>query len=426
MFYEFQKKMSNPEKPKLAPVIHERPKMPARTWSALRSHIITERRKKQEEEGKLEEEERMKREREHKKKQQANNLEETKEQISLLEEKLTNLKEEKHQLFLTLKKVLNEDDVRRRKESSEMAVLYPQHPTVFPMSGHVAPSSNSALASRYMQPVPQSRQSVYMKPSGHGLPPVPPAQPIKRQRTPSPSPPASIAQPYYQATHLATSQSRVPSSIYGAPSPSYSMSGGYQFAPTTTQAGQGGRDLLREAVSHGLGPGARDLLQSMGARERDILGSLGQRERELLATMGGQGRDLLAGMGGIDRDMFTQAMSGGGRELVSQAMLGGTRDILAQSMAGPSSGKEEDAYARYLASFQQQLDPAGPKTAISELERAKAMSMLGEMDRARLAMSLSQAQSLPRGVSAGYYTHAGQGGAEQGERGPGPAYQGVR
>ena len=45
--------MSNPEKPKLAPVIHERPKMPARTWSALRSHIIAERRKKQEEEERL-------------------------------------------------------------------------------------------------------------------------------------------------------------------------------------------------------------------------------------------------------------------------------------------------------------------------------------------------------------------------------------
>ena len=112
-------------------------------------------------------------------------------------------------------------------------------------------------------------------------------------------------------------------------------------------------------------------------------------------------------------------------ELVSQSMLAGSRDILAQSMAGATSGKEEDAYARYLASFQQQLDPAGPKTAMSELERAKAMTMLGEMDRARLAMSLSQAQSLPRGVPSGYYTHAAQGSGDQGDR-PGPAYQGGR
>jgi len=357
--------MSNPEKPKLAPVIHERPKMPARTWSALRSHIISERRKKQEKEGKMEEEERLKREREHKKKQQANNLEETKEQITLLEEKLTNLKEEKHQLFLTLKKVLNEDDVRRRKESSEMAVLYPQHPTGFPLTGHVAPSSNPALGSRYMQPISQGRQAVYMKPGGPVLPPVPPALPIKRQRTPSPTP----HQPYYQATHLTTVQGRVTSSGYSAPSPSYSMSGGYNFTPSSSQASGGGRDLLREAVSHGLGPGARDLLQSMGAREREILGTLPHRE-----------------------------------------LLGG---VLPHGVVG---GKEEEAYARYLLSFQQQLDPAQSKSVMSELERAKAMTMLGEMDRARLSLSMSQAPALP---SSGYYTQS-----SGGEPGPAPAYPG--
>lgn len=421
--------MSNPEKPKLAPVIHERPKMPARTWSALRGHIIGERRKKQEEEGKLEEEQRMKKEREHKKKQEANNLEETKEQITLLEEKLTSLKEEKHQLFLTLKKVLNEDDVRRRKESSEMAVLYPQHQAVFPLTGHVAPSSNSAISSRYMQPGQQSRQSLYMKPAGHGLPPVPPAQPLKRQRTPSPAPPppVSLGQPvsYYQPSHLPTTHT-----LYGTPTPSY------HYTPASTGVQTGGRDLLREAVTQGLGPGmgAREILQGMGARERELLGSLGQRERELLASMGGQGRDLLAGMGAVDRDMFTQGMTGGGREqLVSQAMAGGARDLLAQSMAGVTGAKEDDTYARYLASFQHQLEAAGSKT---DLDRAKALAMQGEMERARLAMSLSQAQpvslplSLPRGVTSGYYTHAAQGSGgpshEQGERGKAAAFQGGR
>ena len=34
------------EKPKTAPVIHERPKMPRATWEALRNHIIKERRRK--------------------------------------------------------------------------------------------------------------------------------------------------------------------------------------------------------------------------------------------------------------------------------------------------------------------------------------------------------------------------------------------
>merc|ERR1712058_163348 len=64
------------EKPKVVPIIHERPKMPAKTWSALRAHIQAERKKKREEEGKQKEEERLKRERESKKKQEANNLEE--------------------------------------------------------------------------------------------------------------------------------------------------------------------------------------------------------------------------------------------------------------------------------------------------------------------------------------------------------------
>lgn len=41
-------------------------------------------------------------------------LGETREQISTLESELSQLKDEKHQLFLQLKKVLNEDDNRRR------------------------------------------------------------------------------------------------------------------------------------------------------------------------------------------------------------------------------------------------------------------------------------------------------------------------
>ena len=61
------------------------------------------------------------------KKQEATSLEETKEQIVELEKKLTNLKDEKHMLFLTLKKVLNEDDSRRRRDD-EMYGAAPQHP----------------------------------------------------------------------------------------------------------------------------------------------------------------------------------------------------------------------------------------------------------------------------------------------------------
>ena len=52
-------------------------------------------------------------------------LGETRDQISQLEVRLAQLKDEKHQLFLQLKKVLNEDDNRRRqlvKESKYVCI----------------------------------------------------------------------------------------------------------------------------------------------------------------------------------------------------------------------------------------------------------------------------------------------------------------
>jgi len=207
------------DKQKTAPVIHERPKMPRATWEALRNHIMEERRRKQEEEGKAEEYERQKKERENKKMLEATSLGETKEQIAKLEEKLTSLKEEKHQLFLTLKKVLNEDETRRRKETSEMNILYPQHGAManFPLSGHVA-QNNVAM---YLHP--QSRQpAMYLKP--HSLPAgqLPP-QAIKRQRTPSPP---------RTAAHYRGSGRTGTSSVYGHPAasgaPIYSSSS-YHF-----------------------------------------------------------------------------------------------------------------------------------------------------------------------------------------------------
>ena len=44
--------------------------------------------------------------------------------------------DDKHQLFLTLKKVLNEDETRRRKETDEMNIMYGTHSTpVLPIAG---------------------------------------------------------------------------------------------------------------------------------------------------------------------------------------------------------------------------------------------------------------------------------------------------
>lgn len=46
-------------------------------------------------------------------------LSETREQISALEGRLNELKDEKHQVFLQLKKVLNEDEIRKRQLMSQ-------------------------------------------------------------------------------------------------------------------------------------------------------------------------------------------------------------------------------------------------------------------------------------------------------------------
>lgn len=285
---------STMDKPKTTPVIHERPKMPKATWEALRNHIIKGRRRKQEEEGKAEEYERQKKERENKKMLEATTLGETKEQISKLEEKLTNLKEEKHQLFLTLKKVLNEDETRRRKETNEMNILYPQHGTpVFPLSGHVA-QNNPQLAAMYLHP--QSRQpTMYLKP--HTLPPaMPPAQPIKRQRTPSPprSQLTTLASTYFRSVPI-TSHGRVgTSSVYGHPAatasgaPIYAMSSsssGFHF-PTQGTSTQAREDERKQPVylSHQAAVGARYVtslhqqLEAVNAKS-----SISERERGRIA-----------------------------------------------------------------------------------------------------------------------------------------------
>lgn len=73
------------------------------------------------------ENERQRKERERQQKQDVMTLGETREQISQLEQRLAQLKDEKHQLFLQLKKVLNEDDNRRRqlvKESKYEFLIY--------------------------------------------------------------------------------------------------------------------------------------------------------------------------------------------------------------------------------------------------------------------------------------------------------------
>ena len=68
--------------------------------------------------------ERQRKERERQQKQDSMTLSETREQVLKLDTHLTELKEEKHQLFLQLKKVLNEDETRRRQLMNKEARYY--------------------------------------------------------------------------------------------------------------------------------------------------------------------------------------------------------------------------------------------------------------------------------------------------------------
>ena len=133
-------------------------------------------------------------EREQKKKQEALTLEETKEQIANLEHKLNQYKTEKHELFHTLKKVLHDDETRRRAKEAP-------HPNI------------------YMQPAVRPQGGIYMKPHPQLLitSQQPPQQTVKRQR--SPSPPRSGIPAAYFRNPVGPSGSKYPvTTAYSAPS----------------------------------------------------------------------------------------------------------------------------------------------------------------------------------------------------------------
>lgn len=120
-----------PPQPPAQPVV--KTEKEEQLWNALKRHIMREReRKKQELEAEVEEE-RLRKEREAREKQDVMTLGETKEQIQMLEKQLQELRNEKQQLFLQLKKVLNEDDNRKRqmKESVEMFAIHNPQPQIF-------------------------------------------------------------------------------------------------------------------------------------------------------------------------------------------------------------------------------------------------------------------------------------------------------
>ncbi|XP_062341620.1 G protein pathway suppressor 2 isoform X4 [Osmerus eperlanus] len=120
--------MLAPSIPTIMPALLERPKLTNAMARALHKHIMRERDRKRQEEEEVDKmmEQKLKEEEERKRKKEMEermSLEETKEQIMKMGEKLQGLQEEKHQLFLQLKKVLHEEEKRRRKEQSDMTTL---------------------------------------------------------------------------------------------------------------------------------------------------------------------------------------------------------------------------------------------------------------------------------------------------------------
>ncbi|XP_037953667.1 early nodulin-75 [Teleopsis dalmanni] len=151
---------------------------------ALKTFILQERRRKKEEiEAKLEEE-RIRKEREARQRENDMTLEDTRGQISKLDEKLTELRNQKQQLFLQLKKVLNEDENRKKQQKdNEMLALQAQQANPPPQQ-----------FSTPMVRVQHQQMPILQKPVGN--------QPVKRVR--SPSPPSH--QTYYKGPNYAQSK----------------------------------------------------------------------------------------------------------------------------------------------------------------------------------------------------------------------------
>ncbi|XP_066590135.1 G protein pathway suppressor 2 [Prorops nasuta] len=168
------------------------PQRSEQMWQALKTHITRERKRKKQEQEQDAEEERQRKERERQQKQDVMTLGETREQISNLEKELSQLKDEKHQLFLQLKKVLNEDDNRRRliKDNSVCSDVLSSvggYPTTGPRVVHP----------QLFLPIPRSSSPIYKVTLAAPTHQLMPNCPVKRSHSPSPPPTASPYHPGY-------------------------------------------------------------------------------------------------------------------------------------------------------------------------------------------------------------------------------------
>ncbi|XP_064483942.1 G protein pathway suppressor 2-like [Ornithodoros turicata] len=202
------------------PALIERPKMSLQMWAALKAHIMRERERKKQEQEADEAIERLRREQEQKRKQDQMTLEEIKDQVVQSEKKLKELKDEKHQLFMQLKKVLHEDETRRRaliKEANEMAAAsqaYASHQGIAVTQPQSLYIQNVGRTPVLYKMTPQTNNSLH-------------SVSLKRPLTPSPPPPhaTSAYQPQYtykaQVTAFGPKLIPYPSSVAQQATPVY-------------------------------------------------------------------------------------------------------------------------------------------------------------------------------------------------------------
>ncbi|XP_065284638.1 uncharacterized protein [Dermacentor albipictus] len=227
------------------PVPVEHPKMNPAMWAALKKHIMRQREKQKQEQEADAATERRRGERGSKRPQDEMTLEEVREELQQMEKKLAALKEEKHKLFVQLKKVLQEDDARKRaleKKADKMAALdrhyHQQQPQNAAVQQHAAAASShlhiqerNGAHSTYKlpQPIPQNPGAMHRAP-------------LKMRLNPYPPP------PWTQATTSSSSQQATPPQPGLWPQLPYAYTA--QFPGSTTY----GAPLLMPAYAPGYGP----------------------------------------------------------------------------------------------------------------------------------------------------------------------------
>ena len=141
-----------------------------------------------------------------------------------LEQKLTQYKTEKHELFHTLKKVLHDDETRRRAKEAP-------HPNL------------------YLQPAVRPQGGIYMKPHPQVLitSQQPPQQAVKRQRSPSP-PRSGIPAAYFRNPVGGPSGSKYPVTTAYSAAPS-AHSAHYTSYPGSAVVSVGNNHLEHEEAA---------------------------------------------------------------------------------------------------------------------------------------------------------------------------------